>query len=53
MNRAEALARLRAICEKAEGCPVPQDDCECESTEECPLGIILATETFPNPVNRP
>lgn len=41
MDYADAIMRLNAIVSKCEGCPMPQDACECESTEECIIGAIL------------
>lgn len=53
MTHQDALNQLREIIVLNEGCPIPKNACQCESTEGCVLGALLETATFPNPVNRP
>jgi hypothetical protein len=48
----EALAALRALVEANEGCPVAAHACQCPSSEECIIGAVLETETFPDAVTR-
>ena len=32
---------MYAILAKAEGCPIPQNDCECASSLDCVLAAVL------------
>ena len=37
----DPVTRMRAIVAKAEGCPIPQGDCECASSIGCVLAAVL------------